>query len=242
VSIIAMSMGLHMRLPRDLVETLGICGLFHDLGKVDIPIEIITKQGKLSDSERDTIEKHSIYSVNKILRLNASRELKHKILIAPLEHHMKYDLSGYPQMQSKKKVSFIGRILAIADVFDALTSPRSYRKIAFSPDRALAIMLQQSGRDFDPILLKIFINMLGVYPVGTLLKFDTGELGLVCGRKKGTTGVRPDVVIIDKDDSGYKKGEKVSLDQCDAVSGEYRRNIIKSYHPSQFGIQAARYI
>ena len=91
----------------------------------------------------------------------ASPDLKARILIPPFEHHLKYDLSGYPDFNIGKPISLFGRILTITDVFDALTSPRIYRPIALSPDRALGLMMKKAGKDFDPILLKVFMNMLG---------------------------------------------------------------------------------
>lgn len=243
VSILAMCLGLHIGLTRESVETLGICGLFHDLGKVEIPIEIIKKPGKLNAEETRVIEKHSLYSVTKILKLNAPRELKTKILLSPFEHHMKYDLSGYPRLNLNRPVSLFGKILTIVDVFDAITSPRSYRPIPFSPDVALGKMFERSGKDFDPILLKAFINMIGIYPVGTLLKLDTGELGLVSGRSENSSGIRPTVVVLKKDDSeGYKRGPVVSLEERDSETLAYRRNIVDSYHPGKFGIQPAQYL
>ena len=99
---------------------------------------------------------------------------------------MKYDLSGYPSVKWSRPISLFGRIIAICDVYDALTAPRVYRPVAISPDRALGIMMENSGKDFDPTLLKWFVNMVGVYPVGTLLKIDTGEIALVAkGNSQG---------------------------------------------------------
>ncbi|MBU1172109.1 MAG: HD domain-containing protein [Proteobacteria bacterium] len=243
VSILAMCFGLNIGLSRQSVEILGICGLFHDLGKVDIPSEIIRKPGKLTREESRIIEKHSLYSVTKILKLNAPRELKSRILRSPFEHHIKFNLTGYPRLNQKKPVSLFGRILAIADVFDAITSPRAYRPVAFSPDEALGKMLEGSGTDFDPLLLKAFINMIGIYPVGTLLQLDTGELGLVSGKGKSSMGNRPDVVVLETDkETGYKKGPMVSLEERDSKTMAYIRNIVGSFHPGQFGIQPAQYL
>jgi len=156
---------------------------------------------------------------------------------------MKYDLSGYPKTKRKKPVSLFGRIITIADVFDAITSPRIYRKSAFSPDQALNRMLGGSGTDFDPILLKIFINMLGVYPIGSLLELDTGELGLVMDSGEKIDGARPMVVLLVADgQGGYTKEGGADLAERDAQSGAFRRNIVKSIHPSTQGIQPAEFL
>lgn len=243
VSILAMCFGLHIGLSKKSVELLGICGLLHDLGKVDIPIEIIRKTEKLSHEESMIIEKHSLYSVTKILKMNTARDLKASILRSPLEHHIRYDRTGYPRLKMNTKLSFFGRVLAIVDVFDALTSPRAYRPVVYSPDEALGKMLEGSGTNFDPLLLKAFVNMMGIYPMGTLLQLDTGEMGLVTGKGKGPLGNRPDVVVIKVDgDKRYIKGEEISLEQRDAHTMAYIRNIVASFHPGQFGIQPAQYI
>jgi HD-GYP domain-containing protein (c-di-GMP phosphodiesterase class II) len=243
VSILAMCFGLNIGLSRQSVEVLGICGLFHDLGKVDIPSAIIRKPGKLSREETRIMEKHSLYSVTKILRLNAPRELKSRILRPPFEHHIKYNLTGYPRLNQTRQVSLFGRILTIVDVFDAITSPRAYRPVALSPDEALGMMLEGAGTDFDPLLLKAFINMIGIYPVGTLLQLDTGEFGLVYGKGKGALGNRPDVVVLEVDKvNGFKKGPLISLEERDSKTMSYIRNIVASFHPGQYGIQPAQYL
>ena len=243
VAILAMCFGLHLGLPRKSVEILGICGLFHDLGKVDIPVEIIHKPGNLSHEEIRIMEKHSLFSVTKILKLNTTRDLKALILRAPLEHHIKYDRSGYPKLSMPDQASFFGRILAIVDVYDAITSPRSYRQTVLSPDVALARMLEGAGADFDPLLLKAFINMLGIYPMGTLLQLDTGEMGIVTGKGGSPLGNRPDIVVIKMDDKKrFVKGPILNLEDRDSQTMAFIRNIVSSFHPGIFGIQPAQFI
>jgi HD-GYP domain-containing protein (c-di-GMP phosphodiesterase class II) len=243
VATLSMCLGRRIGLSRTSMNRIGICGLFHDLGKLDVPIEIITKPGKLSESEFEKIKKHTIYSVAQIIKLQADRDLKSTILLAPFEHHLKYDLSGYPKTNRKKPVGLFSRILTITDVFDAVTSPRIYRQSVFSPDQALGWMLGGAGTDFDPILLKVFINMLGVYPIGSLLELDTGELALAMDTGKKFNGTRPMVVLLaDDGQGGYTKVGVADLAERDAQSGAFQRNIVKSLHPSTRGIQPAEFL
>jgi HD-GYP domain-containing protein (c-di-GMP phosphodiesterase class II) len=235
-------MGKRIGLSRIPLSYLAICGLVHDLGKLNIPKGILNKPGKLTDEEFKEMKEHPIKSVSQIMKMQAPEDLKAKILLPPFEHHLKFDLSGYPQVQNKRSVSLFGRILAIADVFDALTSPRIYRPIAYSPDRVLAIMLKGSGKDFDPILLKVFINILGVYPVGTLLKLDTGELGLVVDCQKNGDLTRPRIVLLVNDGGKFNKGKCVQLSAKHSETGSFKRNIVRSFHPSSFGLQPADFI
>ncbi|MDY6838364.1 MAG: HD-GYP domain-containing protein [Thermodesulfobacteriota bacterium] len=243
VAILALCLGKRMGLSRLSLRRLGICGLVHDLGKVEVPYEILNKSGKLTKEEIKEIEKHPLSSVRQIIRLRASSSLKAKIVLPPFEHHLKYDLSGYPRAYRKKPVSLFGRILAIADVYDAMTSARVYRPRLVSPDRTLGIMLKGAGKDFDPILLKVFVNMLGIYPMGTVLRLDTGEVGLVNGTPGESDRGRPQVLLLASDGKGgFKKGKTVNLAERHPKTGAFRRNVKATFHPSTLGIQPAEFL
>jgi HD-GYP domain-containing protein (c-di-GMP phosphodiesterase class II) len=238
VGILSMCLGIEIDIPRRIVEDIGICGLFHDLGKVDIPLSILNKPGRLNKAEMTEIQQHTIHSVQQILQLRASRQAKMRVLVPPFEHHLKYDGSGYPQLPVGRRPSLISRILTIADVFDALTAPRIYRPEAFSPDVALGWMLEKAGTDFDPILLKAFCNMLGTYPVGTLLELESGALALVKSNPPEQDGTRPIVVVLaSQSEGGYGVQEELDLAAMDPPP-----KIVKTHHPSLFGIQPAQYI
>lgn len=243
VALLSMCLGRRIGMSKILLEQLGISGLFHDLGKVVIPFDLIGKPGKLTEEEFEQIKEHPINSVLQIIKINAARDLKTKIIMSPFEHHLMYNLSGYPQIANKTSISLFGRILTITDIFDAMTSPRAYRPLALSPDKVVRIMLDESGVRFDPILLKAFINMLGVYPVGTLLLLDTEELCLVMETPEDDELGRPVVIVLNRDQEGkYSKGDVVDLAVQDSQSGAFRRNIIKSFHPSSYGIQPADFL
>lgn len=243
VGILAMAMGARIGLSRESLEMIGICGLFHDLGKTEIPLDIINKPGKLTQNEFEEVQKHVLHGVRLILKLIAPRDLRSKIIIAPFEHHLKYDLSGYPQTNQKGTLSLHGRIISIADVYDALTSPRIYRDKVISPHRALEIMAKGAGTEFDPILLKVFIKMLGIYPIGTLLKLDSGEIGLVTESSKEADPLRPRVVLLKPvGKNRFKRAKTVSLSEKKVGSTTYKRSILGSHHPCLQGIQPAQYL
>jgi len=243
VAILAMCLGKRIGLSRRLLERLGLCGLFHDLGKIEVPHEILNKPGKLDDQEFKQMEEHSLNSARLIIKLRASSDRKAKILLPPFEHHLKYDLSGYPHTNWQKPLSLFGRILTIVDVYDAITSPRVYRKSTMSPDRALGLILEGAEETFDPILVKVFINMLGVYPVGTLLRLSTGELALVTKTPQQKSERRPLVGLMLSDNKGdYQMGEIIDLSDTDPETGEYLRDITETYHPSTFGIQSVEHL
>jgi HD-GYP domain-containing protein (c-di-GMP phosphodiesterase class II) len=243
VAVLSICLGNRIGLSRSSQVHLGICGLFHDLGKVEIAPEIVKKPGKLNKLERAEMEKHPLWSARQILRLQASHDLKSRITLAPLEHHLNHDLSGYPKIPSKERVSLFGRILHIADFYDAVTSPRAYRTFAYSPDEAVKMMLEKAGEEFDPILLKVFARMLGVYPIGTVLHLDTGDMGIVCDYPSGQGRTLPRIVVVRKTEQGeFVGGEMIDLEEKNPGTGELSRNVLRSSHPVAFGIQPVHFL
>ncbi len=241
VAILSMCLGKRIGLSRKSLERLGLCGMLHDLGKIEVPKNILNKAGKLTDEEFEEMKKHAMNSVCMIVKVNASPDRKARLLLPPFEHHLKFDLSGYPQTTRKEPISLFGRIIAIADVYDAVTSPRIYRRFVMPPDQALGMMLKGAGKDFDPILLKVFINMMGAYPVGTLLKLDTGEFGLVAENPGNGKKSRPIVVLLYKN-GDFRKGATVDLNEKVAQTGKYLRNIVRTFHPADYNIQPAEFL
>lgn len=241
VSVLSVCLGNRIGLSKENLTQLGICGLFHDLGKIEIDPAIIQKPGQLDNAEWVQVRKHPLGSMRQILKLRTTYQLKSRLCISPLEHHLNFDLSGYPAMKSKKRLSLFGRILKIADVYDAITSPRNYRRFIYSPDQVLRMMMKKSGTEFDPILLKAFIGMLGKYPVGTLVVLDTEELGLVVGHVPSHDHP-PKIMLLEKgSDQDFVRGETVSLDAIDPHTGKPGRKIIRSFHPAVCGIQPAQF-
>jgi HD-GYP domain-containing protein (c-di-GMP phosphodiesterase class II) len=243
VAVLSLCLGKRIGLSRVPLEHLGICGLLHDLGKVEVPLDVLTKAGALNAKEWEEIRRHPLTSAKQILMLNASNDLKSKIFLAPFEHHIKNDMTGYPYTSAKQEVSLFGKILHITDVYDAMTSPRVYRPFAFSPDQTLSKMMEGSGSDYDPTLLKIFIRMMGAYPMGTLVELDTGEMGLVMESPMDSLDSHPRVLLLVKDgQGGVKGGEAVDLSEKDPETGTCRRSIVRSLNAASYGIQPIEFL
>jgi hypothetical protein len=147
------------------------------------------------------------------------------------EHHRNYDSSGYPF--ASRRPDLFSRIVTIADVYDALTTQRPWRN-AFMPDEALGMMTREAGKRFDPTLMKVFINTLGLYPVGTLVRLDSGELGVVI--YSGGEGERLSRPIISLLGGDGKPSGTVDLAERTAA-GAYRWSIVMTEDPKKFGIQ-----
>ena len=243
VAILSMCLGKRLGLSRAGLEQLGLCALFHDLGKVAVPIQLIQKETALTESEYERVKTHPLHSVSQIIRLNADHSLKKKLVLPPFEHHLGNDLSGYPQSDRRAPLSLYGRILTVVDVYDAMTSGRSYRPDPISPDRALRLMVEDAGSKLDPIILKAFIDMMGIYPVGTLLFLDTREVGLTMETPERGEPSRPLVCLLFRaGEEQLIKGDRVDLSERDETDGRYLRNIVRCAHPSEYGIQPADFL
>jgi HD-GYP domain-containing protein (c-di-GMP phosphodiesterase class II) len=242
VALLAMSLGKRIGLSQIFMEQLAMCGMFHDLGKVEVPKEILLKPDMLDTGEWDQMRKHPLIGVHRVLRLHAPQEIKSRVVLGPFEHHLNYNLSGYPRTHFVKKITLFGKILRIADTYDALTSERKYRPRAFSPDEAIKLMWSKVGEEFDPILLKTFITMMGLYPVGTILKLDTGELSLVVDYPSEDEKTRPEVLLLEDDGQGGLRGGKtVNLAARDEKTGLHLRNVVECHHPAKLGVQPAQF-
>ncbi len=244
VAILSIWLGQRIGLSRVSLERLGLSGLFHDLGKLDISKGVLNKPDKLQDKEYAALKRHTLNSVGRIIRLRTSYEKKAQILLAPFEHHLKFDLSGYPQSPRKTPQSLFSRIVAIADMYDAVTSPRVYRNTVWSPDKALGEMLKESNRSFDPVLLKVFVNMMGMYPVGTIIKLADERLGIVSEyESKNNEVARLQAVILESDgNEGYTKGESIDLGPLKPETCSFDIPIIQTLHPSDLNIQPAEFL
>jgi len=176
VSIYALAMGRRLGFPRETLTELGLTGLFHDVGKSKIPIEVLNKPGALDEKEWGLMKKHPMEGVETVLNLKQLGEINPRMVIGIFDHHLKYNMTGYPNLYHKKEASLFGRILQIVDAYDAMTTPRVYKKVPFTLEQTLAIMQKESGVHFDPILLKVFVNLVGVFPVGSLVLLDSGDV------------------------------------------------------------------
>ncbi|MBI5455033.1 MAG: HD-GYP domain-containing protein [Deltaproteobacteria bacterium] len=173
VSIMALSLGRAMGLPKDDLHAVGVAALLHDVGKTGVAENIIRKPGGLSSEEWEKIKEHPLLGSNIAKRMDGLDETVGRLIY---EHHIKYDHSGYPQTTSS--LHPLSQLITISDAYDALTTLRVYQQ-PHSPVEAIKVMNNFSGRHFNPDTLKAFINMIGVYPVGTMVRLTTNEVGIV---------------------------------------------------------------
>jgi len=242
VCLLATALGRRLGLSRAELVDLGMAAFFHDLGKTETPLEILNKPGRLTDAERGIMEKHPFHGAEKLALLKEFRRLPLRAIHVALEHHIKEDLSGYPRYFRKDDINLFSKIVKVVDVFDAITTKRVYRAKDFTRAEALSLMLEQSGTEFNPVILKAFVNMMGVFPIGTLVALTTGELGIVLDLNPDPKLVlRPAVKLI-TDAGGLKlDGGTVDLAERDEATGRFKRTIATALDPSKYGIEVADY-
>ncbi len=175
VAVLATAFGQFLGLPETDLRPLGLAALFHDIGKANIPRNVLNKPGRLSEGEFEVIKRHPLESYNLI---KEQRALQPKVLMGIIEHHEKYDGSGYPRGVKGETISMFARLISLADVYDALTSDRVYKK-GMPPAQALGIMYGMREKDFHPTMVERFIKCLGIYPVGSFVRLSDGRHGLV---------------------------------------------------------------
>jgi hypothetical protein len=169
--------------------------------------------------------------------LNAPSSLRSRIILGPFEHHMNPDMTGYPRTLFMVQMSLMGKILRIADVYEALTADRVYRSKAFTPDEALRKMWGEVGKSFDTILLKRFINMMGIYPIGSVVELSDGNIGLVMDYPDEAERSLPLILhLVNDEKGGWQRGEMVYLaDQINKESPN-RLNIVRGVPSAKFRI------
>ncbi len=240
VSILSIALGQRIGLNRNKVTALGIAALFHDLGKAEVPYKVLNKPSVLNEEDWKVIQKHPLWGALSLLKLKGIDDVSMQSAIVAFQHHMNCDFSGYPKLAKPIELTFFSKIISIADKYDAMTSSRVYNKQPLTPEQAIGNMMVKSEKEVDPILLKFFINMVGNYPVGSLVMLDTREMGIVLEGNRSIPE-RPRVMVI-VDSSGNEVEEyMVDLTEQDA-SGSFMRTIVKTIDPKEHSISLAKYL
>jgi HD-GYP domain-containing protein (c-di-GMP phosphodiesterase class II) len=241
VSIYSLAMGKRLGFSKKTLTELGITALLHDIGKSKVPREVLNKPASLDEEEWGMMKKHPLMGVEIVLNLKQLGEINPRMVVGIFDHHLKSDLSGYPKLFRKKEVSLFGRIIQIADSYDAMTTPRIYKKTPYTPEQALALLLRERTVHFDPVLLKIFIGLVGIFPIGSLVLLNTRELGIVYKPNHDAKWLdRPTVILVARSEKGDAKKEVVDLIETDGA-GRYQRSIVKTLDPDKYHIDIAKY-
>ena len=242
VTIFAVALGRKLGLSKLQLYDLGMAALFHDVGKSRVPLEVLNKEGGLTDDEWRIMQAHPWLGVLTLFGLRGYGEIPYRGMISAYEHHMKTDLTGYPKSIRPRQLSIFSKIVAVADGFDAATSRRIYQTVPIQPDQVLKEMWENPRRGYDPVVVKAFINLIGIYPVGTCVILDTYEVAVVHAANADVAQVhRPVVRIVATPEGAVQHpGFLADLAHRDA-EGNFPRTIIKVTDPTKYGIKVSDY-
>ncbi len=216
---------------------LGLGALLHDIGKMRVDSEIINKAGGLTEAEWTELKDHPTEGLLLLFQMRGLADIPYRQMLIAYEHHMKVDLSGYPQNERTRELGLFSRIVAVADGFDAGTSVRSYQYEPWPPDEVLKEMRDNPRRGFDQLIVKALITSTGVYPVGTLVILDTHELAVVSKTHSEVQHLHEPMVKVISDGKGGPLETPVTVDL--AVS---ERVIVRTTDAQKYGIRVSDYL
>lgn len=240
VSILSVALGQKLGMDKKVLTDLGLSALFHDIGKIKVPTEILNKPTNFNEDEWRIMKKHPEWGARAILDLKGIDETSIRTSIVAFEHHLYHNMTGYPKISIPIEQDIFSRIVALADQYDAITAYRVYSRTPIPPDKALSIMMERGGTQLDPLLIKFFVNMVGIFPIGTLVLLDTRELGLVFEGNL-TFQDRPKVMVIVDSNGKKSSGYVVDLTEKEDA-GRYLRTIMKTLDPNKYNISLAEYL
>jgi putative nucleotidyltransferase with HDIG domain len=207
VSILTMGQARGLGIDGPLLREFGLAALMHDIGKVRTPLDILNKPDKLTEAEFAIMKRHVVDGAE-ILRMTP--DVPALAPVVAFEHHLRVDASGYPDRVTRSSLNIGTMLCSIADVYDAMRSQRHYQK-AFPTDRILAVLKRNDGTQFDQHLVRRFVQLIGIYPPGNLVRLNTGEVAVVMNIYAPDPH-RPHVrVLIDRDNKRIDLPYEINL-------------------------------
>lgn len=232
VCILALSLGSALGLSSDELRSLGLAALLYDIGKVRIPESILAKPGPLTADEWHVVKQHTEEGADLLKRLQLADKMP---MIVAFEHHQRHDLMGYPEPAANAEQHLFSKIVAVCDAYDAMTTMRPFRR-EIRPDKALAVLMQGRAKAYDPDVTKALVAMLGIYPMGAVVKLDDGSTAVVY-RVNSDDLLHPRVKLL-ADDAGrwLDSPEVLDLRVVDLESGDPAHTIIDCIPAIEAGV------
>lgn len=209
VAILAVSVGIKMNLTAEDLTYLGTAGILHDIGKNKIPAWLLDKTGQLSEEEYGMLRKHPEYGYD---MLTSSQELTSVTRAGVLQHHERYDGSGYPRGLKGKEITLYARILAVADTYDAMTSDRAYRE-AYAPSEAVEYLMGNGDQLYDNLVIDAFVKCVTIYPLGSCVELNNGVRAVVV-KNYADCVLRPLIRVIESKEMIDLKNDTRFLNLC----------------------------
>ena len=234
VSVLAMAQARSLNLGGPLLREFGFAALMHDIGKVNTPLEVLNKPDKLTKDEFEVMQQHVVDGAHILRR---TPEMPALAAVVAFEHHLRQDLSGYPENIGHRDLNLCTQIVSIADVYDALRSNRIYRE-GLPSERIRAIMTQKDTPAFNTKLLRRFINLMGLFPVGTLVRLASDEVAVVT-HEHPTDPFRPQVKVI-LDPHGGPIEDPLLVNTWEDSVG--RRSVVEAVDPDTVQLDPLAYL
>ena len=238
ITVYSLTVGIRLKLDRARLSQLGFSALFHDIGKVKLPQDLIRKPDAYDENDWVQMQRHPALGVKTILRNMDLNVHTARAARAAFEHHINADFTGYPMLHYKKREpDLFSKIISIVDTFDALTSGRVYLRKALPPDVVLRKMRHQMTTKFDAFLLKLFNDIIGIYPAGTLVLMTTDEIALILTNNQDHPA-RPYIKIV-----GNREGLLETPLWVDLTLPEHAdRGIVRRIDPAHYGLNVRDFV
>ncbi len=228
----SVALGRQLGLPKRDLQSLGIGALLFDVGKMKLPAKLINNPNRYNPTEFKLVRKHVEYSVEIVQSISG---INPAIVEMVATHHERHNGGGYPLGLAGKDIPLFGKIAGIIDCYDAITSDRVFQS-ATSPHDAVRKLYDWSDIDFQAELVEQFIQLVGVYPVGTIIELSDGRVGVVAAHHKALR-LRPKIMLIlDPDKKPYSKFDMIDLHATETGEDGKPLNISKSIEPGMYGI------
>jgi HD-GYP domain-containing protein (c-di-GMP phosphodiesterase class II) len=236
VNVAILSLALGSTLTRDyrFLSSLGIGALLHDVGKMSVDVDVLNKTGPLTSEEWAEMRHHPVYGAEIVATTSG---VDRSSITAVLEHHMRWDLTGYPPREPKRQQHIMGRIVAVADSYDAMTSQRPYSSPRMQ-DEAMNIVVRSAGNALDPALVRLFVNMLGYFPPRSVVLLSSGETAVVVS-PSATDPSAPRVRIITNPNGGFIDPIDIDLSETEESAG---RTVERCLDPAGLNVEVADFL
>jgi len=231
VSILTMGQARGLGVDGPLLREFGMAALMHDLGKVQTPLEVLNKPDKLTDAEFAIMKRHTVDGAEMLRR---TPDIPTLAPVVAFEHHLRLDGSGYPDGVKRPTLNICTMLCSIADVYDAMRSQRRYQQ-SFPTERILAVLKRSDGQQFDQHLVRRFVQLIGIYPPGNMVRLDTGEIAVVV-KAYAPDPYRPQVRVL-FDRTGSRLDLPYDVNLWDVESGQDRpSSVVAPLDPADYAI------
>lgn len=241
VAVLAVAVGAKLGLSKRILGDLGITGLLHDIGKAADPDDL--QNSCIPDLQGDRFEEyyaHVYRGTESLLRQSLVHQIVKSMNVAFL-HHYRYDRTGYPSLMATKEQNLFTRIIAVANYYDNAMTAGRFGETPETPENVLRDLLDKSGTEFDPLVVKAFVNLMGLYPVGCMVRLDTGEVATVIAPPTDPKFLdRPTVRLVS---DAYGNEASATINLLDRLkTGKFKHSILKFYQHEEVNLELEEYL